>query len=431
MPEYLYKAKKGPAEVIEGSLQAASVDDAVDKLDQMGLLAIRLDEIKPNSKEAKKAEQNRDEKPETRRAQSKQAAKPRAANAPLVLFARVTSSEITLFGRQLASLIKSGVPILRALWIIQEQTQNPPFRKFLEHAQIEINNGRALSAVLSDHPKYFSPLYVAMVRMGEDSGNLQEAMLRISDYRQRQEEIFSRVRTAMAYPALMGATGIGTIVFMLTFVIPKLTKLFSSLGTSLPVPTRILMSVSDVFQKPVLWVSLGAALLTVILLVRWQAERVRILWSIVSLKLPIIKGFTVKSELARFSRTFELLIQSGLPILRAIETAVPVLSNRVFRRELEKAREALTGGGSLGQSLRESGVFPLFMTNLISVSEESGKLDEAMKEIAQFYERETDEQIRIMTSLMEPLMILVMGLIVGFIVMAMMLPMFELNMIVK
>lgn len=423
MPEYLYKAKKGPAEVIEGSLQASSVDEAVDKLDQMGLLAIRLDEIKPNSKQAKKAEE--------RPPRPKEPAPPRKVPPKFALFARVRSSEITLFGRQLSSLIKSGVPILRALRIIQEQTQNPPFGGFLEHAQREINNGRALSAVLSDYPRYFSPLYVALVRMGEDSGNLQEAMLRISDYRQRQEEIFSRVRTAMAYPLLMGFTGIGTIIFMLTFVIPKLTKLFSSLGTALPMPTRILMRVSDVFQKPALWlVALGVLLLTVIL-ARWQVERAKKLWSVLSLRLPVIKSFVIKSELARFSRTFELLVRSGLPILRAIETAVPVLSNRVFRRELTKAGEDLTGGGSLGKSLRDSGVFPLFMTNLISVSEESGKLDEAMQEIAGFYERETDEQIRIMTSLMEPLMILVMGLIVGFIVMAMMLPMFELNMIVK
>lgn len=427
MPEYLYKAKKGPSEVIEGSLQAASVDEAVEKLDAMGLLAVRVDEIKPNSKEARQAEE-RSQKPEK---PAKTAPSKSAAPARLVLFARVRSSEITQFGRQLSSLIKSGVPILRALWIIQEQTQNPPMRKFLERAQTEINNGRPLSAVLADYPKYFSPLYVAMVRMGEDSGNLQEAMLRISDYRQRQEEILSRVRTAMAYPILMGVVGLGTIVFMLTFVIPKLTKLFSSLGTNLPAPTRILMRVSDLFQQPELWMALGLVLLVSAAVWRWQAELVRGLWSRASLHLPVIKGFTVKAELARFSRTFELLIKSGLPILRAIETAVPVLSNRVFRRELERAREDLTGGGSLGASLRESGVFPLFMTNLISVSEESGRLDEAMQEIALFYERETDEQIRIMTSLMEPLMILVMGLIVGFIVMAMMLPMFELNMIVK
>mgnify|MGYP001599456808 CR=1 FL=1 len=429
MPEYHYRAKKGPTEVVEGNMEAGSVDEAVEKLDQMGLLAIHLDEAKQSLQ---------------RPADSGQRVKDKAAKAPAVerkresslpekktFFGRVKSTEITLFGRQLSSLVKSGVPILRALWIIQEQTQNPLFKKFLVRAQEEINNGRSLSAVLAGYPKFFSPLYVAMVHMGEDSGNLQEAMLRISDYRQRQEEILSRVRTAMAYPILMGLTGMGTIIFMLTFVIPKLTTLFSSLGTSLPLPTKILMRISGVFQTPELWV--GAAVLAILLvtLVRWRASQMRWLWSVASLRIPVIKGFVMKSELARFSRTFELLIKSGLPILRAIEVAVPVLGNRVYRHQLEKAKEDLTGGGSLGKSLRECGVFPLFMTNLISVSEESGKLDEAMQEMASFYERETDEQIKIMTSLMEPLMILVMGVIVGFIVMAMLLPMFELNMIVK
>ena len=431
MPAYHYRAKKGPSEVVEGEVEAASVDEAVDKLDQIGLLAVHLDEVKPNGKKAKEPAAAEKQHEKNRKGSAPHSAVQKNAGNSLVLFQRVKSSEITLFGRQLSSLIKSGVPILRALWIIQEQTQNLLFRKFLQRAQEEINNGRSLSAVLAEYPKYFSALYVSMVRMGEDSGNLQEAMLRISDYRQRQEEILSRVRTAMAYPILMGLTGVGTIVFMLTFVIPKLTALFTSLGTGLPLPTKILMKISSIFQKPELWGAAAVLLLLFIIIVRWRASQMRWLWSVMSLKIPVVKGFVMKSELARFSRTFELLIKSGLPILRAIEIAVPVLNNRVYRMQMDKAKDELTGGGSLGKSLRECGVFPLFMTNLISVSEESGKLDEALQEIASFYERETDEQIKIMTALMEPLMILVMGLIVGFIVMAMMLPMFELNMIVK
>ncbi len=241
----------------------------------------------------------------------------------------------------------------------------------------------------------------------------------------------SRVKTAMAYPALMAFTGIGTIIFMLTYVIPKLTKLFSTMGSHLPLPTKILMQVSEFFQNPWFWSLVCAILFGLFAVIKTRPQQTRWAWSVLSLKLPIVKGFIVKSELARFSRTFELLIKSGLPILRALEVASPVLNNGILKKSLLKAQEDLTGGGSLGKSLRDSGVFPLFMTNLVSVSEESGKMDEAMSEVANFYERETDEAIRIMTSLLEPLMILVMGCIVGFIVIAMMLPMFELNMIVK
>ena len=422
MPEFIYKAKRGPTEVVDGRVDASSLDDAVDKLDQMGLLPIHLDEVTAETKKAQKAAP-----------QAKASQIPQASKAPgrIRIFPGVRSTEITMFGRQLASLIKSGVPILRALWIIGEQTQNPRFRQFLDTAQKDINNGKTLSNVLADHPKLFPLIYVAMVRTGEDSGNLQEAMMRISDYRQRQEEILSRVRTAMAYPALMALTGIGTIVFMLTYVIPKLTNLFSSLGSHLPLPTRILMKISSLFQSPWFWGAAGVLAFALVMVFKLRSKQMKLFWSSLSLRLPVVKSFVIKTELARFSRTFELLIKSGLPILRALEIAAPVLNNSILRKHLEKARDDLTGGGSLGKGLRDCGVFPLFMTNLISVSEESGRLDEAMQEIADFYERETDESIKIMTSLMEPLMILVMGLIVGFIVIAMMLPMFELNMIVK
>jgi type II secretory pathway component PulF len=425
MPEFVYRAKRGPTEVVNGHVEAGTLDEAMEKLDRMGLFPIHLDEMAPETK--KETPPGRLEKKSAEKSEQPVETK----SVKPTIFSRIKSSEITLFGRQLASLIKSGVPILRALRIIGEQTQNLRFRRFLDDAQKQINNGKTLSAVLSGYPKMFSPIYVAMVRTGEDSGNLEQAMLRISDYRQKQEEILSRVRTAMAYPALMAFTGIGTIIFMLTYVIPKLTGLFSSLGSHLPLPTRILMKISHGFQNPWFWFLTGFLLLSMILLVRLRAEQMKWLWSVLSLKIPGAKSFVMKADVARFSKTLELLIKSGLPILRAMEIATPVLNNRVLRTQLERAREDLTGGGSLGKSLRECGVFPLFMTNLISVSEESGKLDEAMQEIAQFYEHETDEAIRIMTSLMEPLMILVMGLIVGFIVISMMLPMFELNMIVK
>jgi general secretion pathway protein F len=425
MAEYAYRAKRGPTEVLDGMIEAADPDDAIEKLHAMGLFPIRIEEAKGGARKAA---------PEKKAQRVPSAPAAAAVEAPSVkkpLFSRVRSSEITLFGRQLSSLIRSGVPILRGLWIIAEQTQNPKFRAFLDKAHHDINNGRTFSEVLAEHPKLFPPVYVAMVRTGEDSGNLQEAMARVSDHRQRQEEILSRVRTAMAYPLLMAVTGFCTIVFMLTFVIPKLTKLFVSLGSRLPLPTRILMKVSAVFQSPAFWAGVAFVGLAAVMLVRLRGEQLRQVWSSVSLRLPFVRSFVLKTEMARFARTLELLIKSGLPILRAMEIATPVLNNRVLRRELEKSREELQGGGSLGQSLKASKRFPSFMTNLITVAEESGKLDEAMQEIASYYERETDEVIRVMTSLMEPLMILVMGLIVGFIVMAMMLPMFELNMIVK
>ena len=423
MPEFAYRAKKGPKEIVNGSVEAASLDEAMEKLDRLGLLPIQLEEAGSRKPEAGSKKTEVLQQTAERKEQRTVAKKP--------IFGGVKSSEVTIFGRQLASLVKSGVPILRALWIIGEQTANPRLKDFLVRAQEEIRNGQSLSSVFSQYPKFFPPLYIAMVKTGEDSGALESTLLRISDYRQKQEEIWSRVRTAMAYPILMAVTGIGTIIFMLTFVIPKLTSLFKSMGSQLPLPTRILMEASAFFRSPWVWVFLGSAAVTGITLWKTRAEAMKALWGRVSLKIPLIKSFVMKSETARFSRTLELLLRSGISILRAIEVTTPVLENGVLRGQLEKTRADLTGGASLGASLRESNLFPLFVTNLISVGEESGKLDEAMQEIAQFYERETDEMIKIMTTLLEPLMMLGMGLVVGFIVIAMLLPMFELNLAVK
>ncbi len=441
MPHFIYHAKRGPDETQDGTIEAATFDEAIERLGEQGLLPVRLDEISAEtaakvSVRSAAAPRGPETAPPPAKTPPPAAAPPApSAKTPAVrrrgLFSGVRSAEVTIFSRQLATLIRSGVPILRALMIISDQTPNPAFREVLERAQDEVRNGSTLSSVLTQYPKLFPPIAIAMVRAGEDSGTLQEALYRISDYRQRQEEIRSRIRTAMAYPILMALVGIGTVAFMLTFVIPRLSGLFATMGGDLPLPTRILMSVSSVFQQKLFWGALVAIAAAVTLVLRAQGPRALALWSAVSLKLPVFGPFTMKAEIARFARTLELLIKSGIPILRAIEVTTPVLDNTVLRAEFQRTRDEVQGGGSLGGSLRESGIFPPFMTNLLAVGEESGKIDEALSEIAIFYERETDEAIKIMTSLLEPLMILVMGLIVGFIVIAMLLPMFELNMMVK
>ncbi len=429
MPTFVYRAKKGPDKLVNGTIEAATVDQAVEQLDQMGLFPVAIEEAAAAGRETvpapeKKAPAPASEQPRPADSRSAPRSKKRLSGG-------IRSSEITIFGRQLSTLIKSGVPILRAIQIIGDQTENPRFRAFLQHAQAEISNGGSLSSVLAQYPKLFPPIYIAMVRAGEDSGTLQETLLRVAEYRQKQEEIYSRVRAAMAYPALMGLTGAGTVAFMLTFVIPRLKGLFSQMGGALPLPTRVLMSVSSIFQTPYFWGGSVVLVAVVTIVVRSRPVQVRALWSLLSLRLPVIKGFILKAEIARMARTLQLLLQAGIPILKALEITSPVMRNVVLRETFDRAREEVRGGESLGKMLRASKVFPLFMTNLFSVGEESGKIEEALDELSGFYERETDEAIKVMTSLLEPLMILAMGAVVGFIVIAMLLPMFELNMMVK
>ncbi len=423
MPHFVYRAKKGPTEVLTGVVEAATEEEAVNRLSDEGLIPVSIREASTSEKAPK----------EVSSAPPAPAAAPTPTTAaPAGLFSgRIKSSEITIFSRQLSTLLKSGVPILRAFWILSEQTQNPRFKSVLLHTQDEVKNGKSISAVLSQYPKLFPSIYIAMVRTGEDSGTLQESLMRIAVYRQKQEQIISQLRTAMAYPALMAVTGAGTVIFMLTFVVPRLTHLFATMGEHLPLPTRILIAVSHVFEQKWLLGILAALIVGGIAFVKFQTEKVRQLWSRLSLRLPFVKGFVLKAELARFARTLEILIKCGVPILKAIEITAPVLGNVILRAEFDQTRKEIAEGGTLGQSLKKSKHFPLFMTNLTSVGEESGKLDEAMEEIANFYERETEEAVKVMTSLLEPLMILAMGLVVGFIVIAMLLPMFELNLAVK
>jgi type II secretory pathway component PulF len=231
----------------------------------------------------------------------------------------------------------------------------------------------------------------------------------------------------MAYPVLMALVGAGTVVFMFMFVLPKLTGIFTGLGQELPVPTQIVVSISVFLKK--YWPHLCAAFFVIFFLISKTStfKARRAITSRLVLHIPVFSSFLRKNEFAKFCRTLEIMIKSGIPILRALSISIPILDNEVIKSELSRCAQELERGASFGKSLKASKVFSVFMVSLITVGEESGKLDEALGEVADAYERECDETVKIMTALLEPIMILVMGLIVGFIVVAMLLPIFQIN----
>lgn len=405
MAIYRYRAKNGPQKLIENIIEAHSEQDAIDKISRLGYFPVSVE------LEASGANVT-----------------PAFSVNPSV---RINFREITILSRQLASLLKSGVPILTSLNIIAEQCDNNKLKGILANIHNAVKDGATFSSALAAYPGVFPRLYVAMVRAGEDSGALPEVLLRIADYRTKQEEIVLRLRTAMAYPVLMAVVGLGTVIFMLTYVMPRLMGIFSNMGGNLPLPTRILIFISGFLSK---WWAVAIAALGVVILVTVRYARTkagRISLGLFTLHLPLVGKLVLKAELARFSRTLELLIKSGIPILRAIDIVIPVLNNKIIQDQLKVSYKDLEQGGSLGKSLKNSKLFPIFMSNLIIVGEESGKLNEALSEVAQSYERDTDEAIKVLASLLEPAMILIMGVIVGFIVVAMLLPIFEINMMVK
>ena len=405
MPTYKYRAKKGPQDILEGTLEAQSQKEAVERLSQTGYLPLSV-ELDARASFGRK----------------------QGARGAL---GRIKSREITLFSRQLASLLKAGVPILRALDIIAEQSENHSLKSMLLGIRNAVKDGGTFSSALGAYPKLFSSLYLAMVRTGENSGALPQALLRIAEYRVKQEALLSRIKMSMAYPALMALVGVATIIFMFVFVMPRLMGIYGTLGQDLPLPTRILIAISSTLRHTFLWLIMGVAGMLALIGRNLKTQAGKMFFSLLQLRLPIVGSFIVKAELSRFCATLELLIKSGTPILKALDVSIPVIENEIIKNLLRKSSKELEQGGAFGKSLKNAKLFPLFMSNLISVGEESGRLDEALSEVALSYEHDTDEGLSMMSNLLEPLMILAMGLIVGFIVVAMLLPIFEINAMVQ
>jgi len=399
MNTYIYKAKKNTAETISGQIKAGSQEEAIDLINQLGLLPIS---VKPSQSS---------QQTQTKRKFS----------------GKVTSKELYLFSQQLSNLLKSGVSILYSLTIIAEQTQSAYFKKVIIYIASQIKNGKSLSYGLSNFTNIFSPLFITMIRAGEESGNLQEMFVHVSSYQKRQEEINSKVRSAVAYPVFMAFFGVVTVYFILTFVLPKLGALFSGMSERLPMPTVILLKVADLLSQGGIWILSGVCL-SGFLFLQWSKSKMgRWALSRIFLNMPILGTIILKIELSRFCRTLVLLLRGGVSIVNSLQVAIPLMSNDVIKRQLTLCRKNLLAGGSFGETLKRSKQIPPMMGHLITVGEESGNIDGVLDQIADTYERETDDSIRIMTTLLEPVMILAVGLVVGLIVFAILLPIFQID----
>lgn len=398
MPNFFYKAKTKTAQNLSGLIVAHNREEAVEVLSQRGLLPVSVTE-------------------------ESSAFKGRGTLSP-----RLSSKELYFFSRQLTSLLNAGVSLLRALEIIGGQLKSSAgLRMVVDHLAGGIKEGRTLSTCLADFPQVFSSLYVTMIHAGEESGNLREVLASLAEYQMRQQEINSKVRTALAYPLLMLVFGIGTVIFLLTFVMPRITALFGNLQSELPAVTVFLMMTSEALRR--FWYLILAGVVGLGFLVRqWaQSKPGQAVLSRLNLKWPILGQLILKTELARFCRTLELLLHSGIPILRSFQITLPVLRNDVIREHLARCQDELVAGHSFGGALKRSDVIPPIVGDLITVGEESGSLTTTLKDISETYEQETNEIIKLMTTLLEPILILAVGSVIGFIVMAILLPIFQLD----
>jgi type IV pilus assembly protein PilC len=403
MALYAYRALDKQGEIIQDKLEGSGEMAVAHELRQQGLMVIDVKEQSVAQKDI------------------------------LAPFKGIRLGDLVVFSRQLATMINAGLPIVRALYILSEQTENPKLNDVVVAVRKDVEAGSSLSEALEKHPEVFSRLYVEMVKAGEIGGILDGVLLRLADQLERDQDLRRKIRSALTYPIVVLILAILAASFMLIFIVPVFAKMFQDLGGTLPLPTRICMLISDILTSifgVLVYAGMGLA---VVMFLRWKkSESGRKVWGRAVLRIPAKIGDVVKkATLARFARTLATLSAAGVPILQSIEITATSSGNWVVEQALLKSRDAIREGIPLYKPLETEPVFPPMVTRMIAVGEETGDIDGMLTKIAEFYESEVDAAVKALTSIIEPLMIVVVGGIVGSIVISMYLPMFKIFELVK
>jgi len=402
MPKFLYQAYTKSKERKEGVIEAENKTQALKKLDSLSLFPINiriLDRVDSDTFIGK--------------------------------IGRVNSVDVATFTRQISNLLDSGLTILAALILVRRQAWKPSLKFIIDKLIEDLKEGKTFSDSLSQHPDIFPTLYVSLVRSGEAGGFLEEVMMRLADFLENEEELKTKLRSAMVYPALIAVVGIATIFILLSFVIPKLVLVFEDFGQILPMPTQILIYISSLLSQYWWLVVFLIGLFFFIVNRILKTSEGRSCFDNFKLKLPVFGTVILKRQMERFCRILATLLGNGVTILPSLEIVRDIMENNILKREVEKMRADVRGGRSLAKAMSKSKYFPASIVNIISVGEESGSLEKVLKKISISYEREVDRSLKAFTSLLEPIMILVMGSIVAFIVAAMLLPIFQLNFMMR
>ncbi len=352
-----------------------------------------------------------------------------AANAGdlLARFKRVKADDLVIATRQLSTMVNSGMSLLRALYVIEEQTESDKLREIWIEVRKDIEAGVALSDALKRHPDVFNELYVAMVQAGETGGILDRTLLRVADQLEKDAALRRQIKAAMIYPAMIGGFAVVVLVALVTFLVPVFEKIFDDFGGDLPAITKFTVWLSHMFTQR--WYVMIAVVVAIVWLFRYwkKTERGKIQWDRLKLKFPVKIGDIVqKVALARFSRTFSGLIAAGVPMLEAIDITGRTSGNKVIEMAMDDVRDSVKRGGSLTAPMAAvPEAFPIMVTQMIGVGEETGALETMLSKVADFYEEQVEAAVKALTSILEPVMIVIVGGIVGFIVIAMYLPMFK------
>ncbi|MGI9554132.1 MAG: type II secretion system inner membrane protein GspF [Thermodesulfobacteriota bacterium] len=397
MPVYKYKAINENGSNVQGIIDAESVKSASEKLKKEGIYLSSITETK------------------------------KGKGRSFIPFRGVSSSELAITTRQFSALISAGLPLEASLVALSEQTEDQKLREVLTQVRDRVSEGSSLTNALTEHRNVFSELYTNIVKAGEASGNLDIVLFRLADFLEKSAALKSRVSSALIYPLFMFVIGSGVLFFMMTYVIPRITKIFEESDRSLPFITLVLITISGFLTDHFILILILLGF-TVFMSVRFlRSENGKRFIDRLILRLPVFGKLASKVAISRFSRTLGTLIGSGIPLLDALEIGEAVIGNTVFVDALEKVRVSVREGSNLAAPLRDSEVFPPLVTRMIAVGEQTGEMEDMFNKIADIYDLQVETTLSALTSLLEPIMILLIGVVMAFIVFAILLPIFDLT----
>ena len=403
MAEYTYEALDKGGKQVKGVIEASSEEVIIEKLRNMGYYPLN---VVLNKRKAAEVDVL-------------------AMPGLRVIFHRIKTKHVMTFTRQLATLIDAGLPILRSLAILQEQVESVIFKEKIGQIAKDIESGGSLSDALSRHPKVFDNLYVNMVRAGEIGGVLEAVLNKIAEFLEKRQAIIGKVRSAMMYPLVVMVLAGGIVSFILIVIIPKFKEIFDQLGGELPWLTQQLINASYILAHQTIWVILGIAAIV------WGIRKIngtkegKYFFDRTKLKLPVFGQLFRKIAIVRFAGTLATLITSGVPILQAIDIVRETSGNEVITRAMNEVYNSIKDGETIHEPLSRCKVFPPLVVHMVAVGEETGAIDQMLNKVAEAYEREVDDTVNALTSILEPVLIVFLGAIVGVIVVALYLPLFN------
>lgn len=406
MPVFEYRGLTTEGKDTRGFIDADNLQGAKIKLRKAGVFPVEI------SEEARKKS---DSKPTTIRS----------------ILSRVKKEEITVFTRQLATLLSAGLPLMEALSAATDHIDDPLLKRTITGIRESVREGKSLAEAMRVHPKVFSGLYTNMIQAGETSGALDVVLARLADFQESQVRLRNKLWATMTYPIMMLFIGIGVLAFLFSFVIPQVTSVFEDIGQALPLPTLILISISDFFRLYWWAVAGGIVAISVATTKYIETPRGKAIYDRLILKAPMFGKIIKLIAVSRFARTLSTLLASGVPLITSMEIVKAVVNNSVISKALEETKERIREGESLSEPLRRSGIFPSMVIQMVTAGERSGELEAMLSKVADAYDNDVDTTIAGLTALLEPAMILVMGVIVLFVVLSILLPIFEMSQVVR